>query len=54
MCKSIVDKYMDRLNGLKDICLAEIIANYNHKKKKIKNLKQAKNYKIFITTNLKI
>jgi hypothetical protein len=35
MCKSIVDKYIDRPNGLKDICLVEFVANYNHNRNKI-------------------
>jgi hypothetical protein len=35
MCKSIVDKYINRPNGLKDICLAEFVANYNHNQNKI-------------------
>jgi hypothetical protein len=35
MCKSIVEKYIDRPNGLKDICLAELMANYNHNQNKI-------------------
>jgi hypothetical protein len=35
MCKSIVDKYIDRPNGFKNICLAEFVANYNHNQNKI-------------------
>jgi hypothetical protein len=35
MCKSIVDKYIDRPNGLKNICLAEFVANYNHNRNTI-------------------
>ena len=35
MCKSIIDKYIDRPKSLQDICLAEFVANYNHIKNKI-------------------
>ena len=35
MCKSIIDKYIDRPKSLEDICLAEFVANYNHIKNKI-------------------
>lgn len=34
MCKSIIDKCTDRPNGLRDICLAEFVANFNHNKNK--------------------
>ena len=35
MCKSIIDKYIDRPKSLQDICLAKFVANYNHIKNKI-------------------
>ena len=36
---------MDRQNGLKDICLVEFVANYNHNRTK-NYLKEIKNNKI--------
>ena len=42
MCKSIIDKYIDRPKSLEDICLAEFVANYNHIKNKISIRKKPK------------
>ena len=42
MCKSIIDKYINRPKSLEDICLVEFIANYNHIKNKISIRKKPK------------
>ena len=42
MCKSIIDKYIDRPKSLQDICLAEFVANYNHIKNKISIRRKSK------------
>ena len=36
MCKSIIDKYIERPHSLKNVCLAEYVSNYSCPSKKIK------------------
>lgn len=42
MCKSIIDKYIDRPDNLENICLAAFVADYNHSKNKISIRKKSK------------